>query len=149
MAEWAFARWGDTGFLGSAGDFFVLADVSVLQQRLPLLLGPPDSRQQVFQQYLAARRLLQPAGLSIQSMQVNQRNAWQLQLNNGWQVYLGRRHMEDNLQRLVQVVHKVLKARAHEVDIVDMRYENGYAVVWKQESDKLPLSSELAASDVE
>ena len=146
VEEQAFARWRDEGFLSYKGEFFVLNDVATLSGGLPLMSGHGQSHQEVFAKYRHISAVLDSLGLQVDELHLSKRNSWWMKLDNGWRVYLGRERVERNLQRLAAVVFYVLAGRTAEVDKVDMRYENGYAVVWKQLS--VP-ASDLTAKLVE
>lgn len=134
VEESAFARWGDQGFLSHNGEFFVLTDVTVLHDSLPLMSGPDNSHREVFDKYRYMAGVLAPLSIGVSELHLGARSDWRMRLDNGWQVRLGREHADHNLRRLVSVVFNVLAGRSQEVDMVDMRYEHGYAVSWKKQA---------------
>ena len=142
VEESAFARWEDQGFLSHSGEFFVLTDVTVLHGSLPLMSGPDNSHQEVFGKYQHIAGVLGQFSIEVNELHLGARNDWRMKLGNGWQIQLGREHADRNLQRLVSVVFNVLAGRSREVDVVDMRYENGYAVSWKKQ---IATNSDLTA----
>ena len=141
VEERAFARWRNKGFLSYSGDFFLLTDVDVLHHSLPLMSGPEQSHKEVFARYQYISEVLAPARLRVLELHSSARNSWTVKLSNGWMVHLGREKLERNLRRLVAIVNNVLTGRSSEVGVVDMRYENGYAVLWK---NQLSTNSDLA-----
>jgi hypothetical protein len=53
-------------------------------------------------------------------------------LANGIDVRLGRRQIDERLDRFIQTALPVMSGRAAEIDYVDMRYSNGFAIGWRR-----------------
>lgn len=118
------ARWGDNSLVNPQGEIFT----ATTGQALPMFIGPDGTAAEVTQYYLQFARQL--AVLNLQPLQVtlSQRHAWQLQLNNGMLLELGREDMQPRLARFVQVYPYSLAALQSRVKVVDLRYRNGFAV---------------------
>jgi cell division protein FtsQ len=71
-------------------------------------------------------------GLSIVSLRLNERRAWQFELDNGLSVVLGRKDFENRIDRFVYMVINNLGEKLSQAEEIDMRYTNGFAVRWKQ-----------------
>src|SRR4030095_16358775 len=99
---------------------------------LPQLAGPEGSEAQVAQRYLAAQGRLIECGLRLAALRLDERGAWQLELSNGISVRLGRRQVDDRFDRFIQAAVPTISGRAEDVDYVDMRYSNGFAIGWKR-----------------
>ena len=56
---------------------------------------------------------------------------WQVELNDGFRVALGREDLAARLGRFLAVHREVLVDRAAEVEWIDARYMNGVAVRWR------------------
>lgn len=125
----AFARWGKTALVNEQGVLFT-PGLKTMPDNLPLLSGPRDSEVQLVQQLINIDELLQPLGLRIKHMILNQRRSWQLTLDNGIDVVLGRKHSLQRMQRFIQVYPTRLAAEVAHIKHVDMRYNNGFAVRW-------------------
>ena len=82
-------------------------------------------------EYQAMQGMLEPLGLRISHLTMNERRAWSLYLNNGLQLRLGRNDAHLRLLRFVRVYAKVLKPQQDKIDSVDLRYTNGFAVRWR------------------
>jgi cell division protein FtsQ len=65
------------------------------------------------------------------SLQLDDRGAWEMQLTSGIRVRLGARMVETRLDRFFEALDKVVAAQAEDVDYIDMRYTNGFAIGWK------------------
>ena len=94
--------------------------------------------------YLQIRDQLIPRGLDVRELQVDDRGAWNLTLQNGINIRLGRRDVEDRTQLFLEVVADIVSSREAEIDFVDMRYNNGFAIGWKNGSRSPVLNPENA-----
>jgi cell division protein FtsQ len=127
----AAARWGDSGLLNTRGELF-LTNVRHVPPELPRLTGPAGSEWQVAQRYLGAQGRLIEAGMRVAALELDARGAWSLELANGVDVRLGRRQIDERLDRFIQTALPVMSGRVPEIDYVDMRYSNGFAIGWKR-----------------
>ncbi len=126
----AAARWGANGILNSRGELFA-SESRHIPRELPRLAGPSGSEQQVAQRYFAIQGRLVEAGMRITALQLDARGAWRIDLDNGVQVRLGRRQVDERFERFVAAALRLVTQRAVDIDYVDMRYTNGFAVGWK------------------
>lgn len=124
------ACWGERGLLNAAGELF-LPDAEHVPAELPRLKGPPGTEAQVTQRYFAVQEQLEHRGMSAASVTLDERGAWAFQTSNGLQVRLGANGVDDRIERFFQVLDRTLTHMAGEVDYVDMRYPNGFAIGWK------------------
>lgn len=126
----AAARWGANGILNARGELFA-SESRHIPAELPRLAGPPGTEQQVAQRYFGIQGRLVEAGMRIVALQLDARGAWQIVLDNGVQIRLGRRQVDERFERFVTAALRLVAQRAHDIDYVDMRYTNGFAVGWK------------------
>lgn len=120
----ALARWGSVALVNSHGELFQAASGSLL----PVFAGPAEGVKEMTQQYARFRQLLEPIRLRPGQIMLNHRGAWQLRLDSGMTVELGREQVEVRLARFVGVYEKTLGMLAVPVGYVDLRYPNGFAV---------------------
>jgi cell division protein FtsQ len=64
---------------------------------------------------------------SLVSVTMNSVGSWQIELENGWAIHLGRQQLEQRLQRLIELL-KILPQE--KVAVVDLRYGKGAAIKW-------------------
>ena len=136
------ARWGEDGLLNTRGELFA-ERVRHAPPELPRLDGPKGTEWQVAQRYLAIQGRLVEQGLRVAALRLDQRGAWELDLVNGVTVRLGRRQIDERMDRLVQLTARVIAGRASEIAYVDMRYSNGFAIGWRR--DRKPSRAAAAA----
>ena len=125
----AAARWGDKGLLNVRGELFTENARHTLPE-LAKLSGPPGSEKAVAEFYLSVRGRLAEANSSLDSLNMDARGAYTLVLAGGQEIRLGRDDVEQRLETFVDVAAPALATRFHEVDYVDLRYANGFAVGW-------------------
>lgn len=127
VEEIASARWNSDSLLNQYGQTF---DAQLADDALPDLFGPGGSEQTALQGYRAMQTLLNSASLTIDELYLSERFAWNLRLNNGVKLNLGRSEFVDRLQRFVDVYPLLLK-QGKQINYVDLRYDTGLAVGWK------------------
>jgi len=127
------AIWNGDMLLNQYGDAFD-AQISSADLNskitLPSLYGPGGSEQTALQGYRNMQSLLETSNLYIVEMFLSERFAWNVQLNNGIKLNLGRTEFIDRLQRFVDLL-PLISQQDKEVDYVDLRYDTGLAVGWK------------------
>ena len=123
-----FAKWkaGDTeqGFLvNTFGEVFE-AD---LDAALPIFSGPQGTSKDVLASYVMFKSQLAVIGLAPASVVLSARRAWQIRLDNGASLELGRAEAGERLHRFVSAYPFVPALKLPNVRI-DMRYQSGMAL---------------------
>jgi cell division protein FtsQ len=126
------ARWrradGEVRLVNTQGEVFSAANDP---RGLPDFAGPEGSAALMLGRYREFEQKLAPLGLRPVTLALNSRNAWQIRLDDGMLLELGRDQngsLDDSLIRFVAAypqVHENLKANP---DLVDLRYPNGFAL---------------------
>ncbi len=119
----ALARWNGAALVNTHGEVFAAS----YEAALPEFIGQPDTAAQVTQLYGELNAALAPMGQRIAQISLSPRYAWQVKLDNGMVLELGREEMEQRLQRLVAVYPYSLAALTRPPRHVDLRYRNGFA----------------------
>ncbi len=120
----ALARWNDTGLVNTHGEVFEAGT----NQVLPGFIGQAEHAAEVTQMYGVFAAQLAPLKLEIAQISLSPRRAWQLRLDNGMVLKLGREQSQQRLARFVAVYPYSLAPLASTVSYVDLRYRNGFAV---------------------
>ncbi len=123
----AVVRWNETGLLNDQGQYFS-PEKSSFPKGLPFLEGPDESRKLLLERF---RLLRDNYGLSLVRLHLNDRRAWVFELDSGLSVVLGRKDFDSRIKRFVNVVTQNLDKKLFQVDEIDMRYTNGFAVRWQ------------------
>jgi cell division protein FtsQ len=129
------ARWGETGLLNTRGELFV-NDARHIPPELPELIGPPGTQRAVTERYLAAQGRLVEAGMRLSSARLDPRGAWEFRLDNGVTLRLGRRQVDERFARFMDSASRLVAVRATDIDYIDLRYTNGFAVGWRTGREK-------------
>ncbi|MGA0032936.1 MAG: cell division protein FtsQ/DivIB [Burkholderiales bacterium] len=117
------ARWGSAALINEQGEVFEAA----YDGTLPVFNGPADAAKEMAIQYDHFRRNLAMLGRAPVQLNVSPRRAWQIRLDDGMTLDLGREQIEDRLRRFVAAYPATLARIARPVDRVDLRYANGFA----------------------
>ena len=123
------AIWGERGLLNVRGELFV-ENARHIPAELPRLSGPENRSAHVAKRYLSVRDKLIPRGLDLRRVALDPRGAWDMTLQNGVEVRLGRRDVDERTELFLDVVADIITGRAAEIQYVDMRYSNGFTIGW-------------------
>lgn len=129
------ARWGETGLLNTRGELFV-NDARHVPPELPELAGPPGTERLVTERYLAVQGKLVEAGMRLSAARLDPRGAWEIRLDNGVTLRLGRRQVDERFARFMEAASRLVAVRAGDIDYIDLRYTNGFAVGWRSGREK-------------
>jgi cell division protein FtsQ len=130
VEQTAVARWNNAGLLNANGALFV-SESRFIPPELPQLAGPTGSEGEVTQRYLGTQGRLTEIGMRLATLELDARGAWNLTLDNGVVVRLGRQQMDQRFERFMLAAAKLVSQRATDIAYVDMRYSNGFAIGWK------------------
>jgi cell division protein FtsQ len=127
------ARWGDNEIVNVRGDVFK-PPVKGLPENLPKFIGPAGTGQKVAVNYHLLSKRMAQINLRISEITLTDRRAWQLRLANGLYLVLGKTVSNERLERFLSVYSNLLGEKIAQVDSIDLRYTNGFAVRWKAPS---------------
>jgi cell division protein FtsQ len=100
--------------------------------QLPLLSGPPGTAREVLERYAELSQLFSVVGERPVQITLSPRLAWQVDLETGMRIELGRDHskapMSARLRRFVEVYPELVANRPVRPEVVDLRYPNGFAM---------------------
>jgi cell division protein FtsQ len=118
----ALARWGESALVNTHGERFAGAS----KEALPRFSGPRGTEFEVARRYARFSQLLAPLGAHVEEVILTPRLAWQLRLDNGVRLALGRDADAAEI-RLERFVASAAQGLAR-YDYVDLRYPNGFAL---------------------
>ncbi|MCT7654924.1 cell division protein FtsQ/DivIB [Oceanimonas sp. NS1] len=124
------AFWNEQDLVNRHGEVFH-ADRGELE--LVSLSGPDEEAPRVLEEYQRLRMLLGEQGYRISRVHLTPRFSWELTLSDGVRLILGRDDIEARLQRFVNVYPGI--AGRERVAYLDLRYDTGLAVGWKQDEE--------------
>ncbi len=129
----AAARWrqsdGEARLVDTHGEVFA---ASTERDDLPSLAGPADRAAQMLDRQRDFAKALAPLGRKPVTLLLTQREAWQVRLDDGLVLELGRdqdQHpLTDRLNRFVATYQQVQGRVGSHIALIDMRYPNGFAL---------------------
>jgi len=118
----ALAHWGENALVNTHGERFAGAS----KQALPRFSGPRGTEAEVARRYARFDAIVAPLGARVEEVILTPRLAWQLKLDNGVRLALGR-DADAAEVRLGSFVQSTAKGFVR-YDYVDLRYPNGFAL---------------------
>lgn len=137
------ACWGERGLLNTRGELFV-TNARHVPAELPRLSGPDGKSGEVAKRYLQIREALIPRGLDVRRLHLDARGAWDMTLQNGIEIRLGKRNVAARTELFLDVVADIITRRATDIQFVDMRYSNGFTIGWNGDT---PMPKQEPAAD--
>jgi cell division protein FtsQ len=128
VEQQAVAKWNEDLLLNPYGDTFNDEGVEI---DLPRLYGPGGSEKTALEGFNSMHALIGTTNMAIDELSLSERFAWQVQLENGIRLNLGRQDFIDRLQRFIDV-YPLLAQQEKAVRYVDLRYDTGVAVGWNE-----------------
>jgi len=128
------ARWNDQHMVDAQGNAFSVPAERAAKQTLPMLSGPEGSEGEVLQGYREMGDVLAKDKFTLKEAAMTARRSWQLTLNNGIKLNLGRGDTMKRLSRFVElypVLQQQEQADNKRISYVDLRYDSGAAVGWQ------------------
>ena len=114
------------------------------KEPLPVWSGPPGSAAEVMKAQARFTEILAPAGLKTVELRLSPRRAWQVKLDNGATLELGRVDMEARLERFVRAHAQLAALQAPGIH-ADLRYATGLALRVAPELRSLKVSAAAVA----
>ncbi len=118
------ARWGAAALVNTHGEVFRAA----YDGELPVFIGPEGAAREIAIQYRYFQRSLAAMGETPVQVQMTPRRAWQVRLQSGLMLELGRENIEARFARFVALHGQTIGRLERRIDYVDLRYANGFAV---------------------
>lgn len=125
------AYWNDNLLMNERGELFS-ADVAGLTAGLPYLYGPPDAATETLSTYQRLSALLELNGFVVRALRLSERFAAELVLEGGTEIRLGREARLQRIQRFIDLYPAIEKQQQGAIDYVDLRYDTGVAVRWRE-----------------
>ncbi len=138
------ARWKDDGLV--TGEGVVFYPRGPIPAGLPVLAGDESRSRELVERYLKWRDSLMLAGQLIDTLAVDARGAWSLDLVSGTRVELGTDDIERRLGRFIAAAPQL--DAAGRARVVDLRYRNGFAVRWADQRAESGAAADLAGTPV-
>ncbi len=122
-------HWNDKQLVSLRGDVFQPAPEDPLAPDLPWLGGPEGSAKTVVDTYRSIQTRLDSQGMRIDRLTLTAREDWSAQLSDGTLVLFGTEHLAARVETFLRVYPLLRSAGEGRVKRVDLRYDNGVAVL--------------------
>ncbi|WP_068636014.1 cell division protein FtsQ/DivIB [Thauera butanivorans] len=128
VAYWTVSDSGDARLVNAQGEVFVAAS----DADMPHFDGPQGTSGWLLARHGEFSELLQPMGVRLVGLALSAREAWQLKLDNGLVIMLGREQerslLADRLKRFIAVWPRVREQVDIDIKVADLRYPSGFAL---------------------
>jgi cell division protein FtsQ len=135
------ARWNDDAWVTSSSTIVSLPVQS--NDQLPRWEGPDGSQDLLRARHLQFVEQLAAAGMTPGTVRYSERGAWQIVARNAQRdelvtIHLGRRDISERLRRFVHAYRDNLSHQRARLQMVDLRYPNGFALKWQASTQRRP-----------
>ena len=125
------ARWGEQQLLNNVGDYIDAINKDSVSH-LPVIFSQVGNTKEIIKIYQLISGFLEPVGLRIDEVESDNAGSWTLTVLSDIKIILGRDQLVEKLQRLQSVWLAELSSQEKNINAIDLRYPNGLAVKWKQ-----------------
>lgn len=137
------ARWGNAALVNHHGEVFEAA----FDGELPVFAGPPGTSLEIALQYERLLGEFSAIGREPVRVQLSQRRAWRVELDDGMVLELGREQVESRLARFLAAYPRTLAPLNRRIDYVDLRYGNGFAARIPELAAATPVGKPIVNPD--
>jgi len=128
VAYWTNDDGEDAHLVNVFGEVFVAAS----NANMPAFSGPQGTAPYLLARYQQFNRALAPIDKRVVGLSLSAREAWQLELDDGMVIVLGREQdklpVEQRLERFVRAWPRAIEQVGVQVAVVDLRYQGGFAL---------------------
>jgi cell division protein FtsQ len=125
-----FSRWRANELLSTKAVAFK-PDEKEIPDGLPQLSGPDGHEQEVMDAYSELSKSLASTPLPLAQLDMDMRGEWLAHTSTGIELRLGQGDPESKIDMVTGPMLRALGPRLQEVNYVDLRYTNGFAVAWR------------------
>ena len=130
------AHWVGDYLLDAGGQRFSVPSAREIQG-LPWLESPEGQMELVFENWKKFDDRLVLIGQQVERLTLDPRGSWSARLSGGTEVRFGKGDIFKNLDMLVSTWAGLMQGQAVPPVSMDLRYTNGFAVLWPQNIDAI------------
>lgn len=128
----AIANFGSQHMLDANGVVFIPANAKqLMDKKLVTLYGEHDRSKDLMRQMQHINTWFAPLGLHVQDLVLTSRQTWVVKFHNGMRVVVDHENTEQKLYSLSKILNGQFKKQLPQMQSVDLRYKNGFAITWK------------------
>jgi cell division protein FtsQ len=128
------AMWNGDRLINEQSDVF-RANIEQVDTALPQLFGPENAVEETWKEFNRVQQMLAVNGFQVRALRLTERFAVSVVLAQGIEVKLGREATLERIKRFIDVFPSIVeheKSKNNEIDTVDLRYDTGAAVAWRE-----------------
>ena len=125
------ARW-DNNHLISHRAVVYHVDIEAFNQ-LPLVNSVNTRPEKILYRYYQLAARFDRLNEKVIGVQMDSRGALSIELSSGLKIKVGRDDIDHKIERLMTIYLEQILPRRDEIELIDLRYSNGFAVAWKKE----------------
>jgi len=121
------ARWNNRGLVNTFGEIFHAA----YEDDLPLFVGPDEFTKEMTVKFNQINKILEKESMQIGTISLSNRLSWEIYTNNHMRIFLGKENKNNIINKLnilMENYHRVLSELKSQIDYIDLRYKDGFAV---------------------
>ncbi len=130
------AHWVNGYLLDAGGRQFTVPNADEIHG-LPWLESSRVQLDLVFENWMKFDARLDLIGQQIERLKLDPRGSWSARLSGGTEVRFGKGDIFNNLDKLVSAWAGLMQGQALPPVSVDLRYTNGFAVLWPQNTNTI------------
>jgi cell division protein FtsQ len=127
------ARWGESSLINDEGQHFPVANIYAYDY-LPRIYGPVGTESQIHNAYKALIERAMTFNLIIDELEMTDRGSWKISLSDNKLIYIGKESLDMKSNLLFETVIPSLMNIWSEVQVIDLRYQNGFSVKFNEEN---------------
>ncbi len=132
MEQEIVARWGKNVWLNSDGDIVNLDSTRLETEAMPFITGPEKDSEQLLQIFKNYQQRFKNIGIGLNKLIVSKRGSYRLITDTGIEIILGKHDIESRIKRFLNSYQDILARHQGAFSRVDLRYTNGFAVLWNE-----------------
>lgn len=125
------AEWNQNALLSHTGELFT-PDDKLFPKGLPRFVGPEGQHLIMLNRYSQMNKILLPLHLKIKQFELTPDHNWMLTFENGTKLNVNSKDDLTRMSHFVKVYPKIIGSRLAEIDYIDLRYQNGLSIRWKE-----------------
>lgn len=132
LPKQAVANFGTERLIDAKGSVFVpVESVDLMRAQFAMLQGDPAKSRVIMQQMQQINEWFSPLNMKVEDIILTPRMTWLVRFDNGIRLIVDNENTAQKLLSLSQLLNGSLASQLDEMQSIDLRYKNGFAIAWK------------------
>lgn len=129
------AKFGSERLVDASGQAYIPADSRSLQQPdFVNLQGDTSQSTAIMQMMQQVNSWYMPVGIKVQDVFLSPRMTWLFRFDNGLRIIVDNENTSQKLFSVSQLLKNQLADKQEQIQSLDLRYKNGFAITWKTQN---------------